>query len=167
MKALHLHLMRELKSPVCKEVEEMLTIEQERSIELPDGGIGYILGDRVIAPFFYKKSCIGRKYDRNVVLTYETTSPWGISYFKLPFGIPCELLHFRREHLHADTFFFKVSDNVELCRASAVNREQGRFELKCPADFAPVFDRHTHLLGFNIGLLKETRLFVHIKEILI
>lgn len=166
MKALHLHLMKEIKSPFCKEVEEMLTIEQERSIELPDGGIGYILGDKVIAPFFYNKTCMGRKYDRNIVLTYEKTSVWGISYFKLPFGIPCELLTFRHEHIHKDTFFFKVSDNVELCRASVVTREQGRFELICPADFSPVFDRHCHLLGFNVGLLKDTRLFINIKEII-
>ena len=167
MKALHLHTVRELVEPFCKEVAEMLTIEQERSIELPNGGIGYILGDRVIAPFFYRESCMGRKYDRNVVLTYETTSCWGISYFKLPFGIPCELLTFRHESIHKDTFFFKVSDDVQLCRGSAITKESGRFELKVPADFCPVFDRHTHLLGFNIGLLKETLIMVRINEILI
>lgn len=166
MKAFYLKPQREIVAPFCKEVEEMLTIESERSIELPNGGIGYILGDRVITPFFYKESCIGRKYDRNIVLTYEKTSVWGISYFKLPFGIPCELLHFRREHIHSDTFFFKVSDDVHLCRGANVQNTRGKFEVNTPADFCPVFDRHAHLVGFNVGLMHDTWLTIKIEEIL-
>lgn len=145
----------------------MLTIEKERSVELPNGGIGYILGNMVIAPFFYKGSCISKKDGHDIVLEFVGTSRWGVSYFNLPFGIPCEPLTFRKEHIHMDTYFFKVSDEIALCKGLAISKEQGKFEINTPAQFCPVFDRHAHLLGFNIGLLHNTLLCVSIHEILV
>lgn len=166
MKALHLIPTHELKPPFTKMIEEMLTVEREHSVIFENGGIGYIIGEMVIAPFFFKESCIVTKDNQKIVLTYKSTSQWGVSYFQLPFKIVCEPLRFRREHIHSDSFFFKVSDDVQLCKGANITKSRGRFEVSVPADFCPVFDRHAHLLGFNIGLLHNTWLMVKIQELL-
>lgn len=155
-----------MSSPYSRELQEMLTVEKERSVLLPHGGVGYILGNMVIAPFFYKGSCISTKDGHDIVLEFVGTSKWGVSYFNLPFGIPCETLRFRKEHIHTDTYFFKVSDEIRLCRGSAISQKEGRFEINTPDQFCPIFDRHAHLLGFSIGLLHNTLVCVTINEIL-
>ena len=166
MKAFHLKSVKEIKPPFCKEIQEMLSVEQERSVNLPSGGIGYILGEQVITPFFYKQDMIAQKDGHDIVLTFVSTSVWGVSYFKLPFPIVCEPLHFRHEPLHRDSFLFKVSDDVQLCKGVNVTKKQGKFEVGVPADFCPVFDRHAHLLGFNVGLLHNMWLTIKVQELI-
>ena len=166
MKAFHIKSTHEIKPPFCKEVTEMLSVEQERSVNLTGGGIGYILGEQVITPFFYKESFVAKKDGHDIVLTYVGTSVWGVSYFNLPFPIVCEPLHFRHESLHSDSFIFKVSDDVQLCKSTKITKEKGKFEVGVPADFCPVFDRHAHLLGFNVGLLRNMWLTVKIQELI-
>lgn len=166
MKAFHIKPVRELKEPFCKEVQEMLLFEQERSMDLPSGGVGYILGEHVITPFFYKESLVAKKCGHDIVLTFVKTSQWGVSYFKLPFPIVCEPVHFRHKPLKSDSFLFKVSDDVQLCKGVNVTKKQGKFEAGVPADFCPVFDRHSHLLGFNVGLLHNMWLTIKIEELL-
>jgi len=170
MKAFHLKAQREIKAPFCKEVAEMLAVEKEHSIELPlpNGviGMGYILGEQVIAPFFYRESLVAKKDGHNIVLTYLGTSPWGVSYFNLPFPIICEPLHFRHEPLHTGTFLFKVSDNVQLCIGVNPSTKKGKFEVGVPADFCPVFDRHAHIIGFNVGMIDQRWLTIKIQELL-
>jgi hypothetical protein len=166
MKCFHLKSQKELKPPFAREVTEMLAIEKEHSINLPFNGIGYIIGDRVLAPFFFKENMTAQKDGHNIVLTYENTSVWGVSYFRLPFPIVCEPLHFRHEHLHKDTFFFKVSDDVQFCKGLNISSTKGKFEVGIPADFCPVFDRHAHLVGMNVGLLHNTWLTIKIEELL-
>ena len=144
----------------------MLTIEKERSVQLPNNGVGYIVGEYVLAPFFYNYSFTALKDGQKLVLTFQAVSALGISYLKLPFPIVCEPLHFRHERIHSDTFFFKVSDDVQLCKGANLSCEKGKFEVGVPADFCPVFDRHTHLLGFNIGLLHKQWVTVKIEELL-
>jgi len=166
MKCFHLKSQKEIKAPFCKEVAEMLIVEKEHSVNLPQNGIGYILGNQVITPFFYKESLVAKKDGHDLVLTYLGTSPWGVSYFNLPFNIICEPLHFRHEHLHADTFFFKVSDDVHLCKGVAISTRKGKFEVGFPSDFCPVFDRHAHLIGFNVGMIDQRWLTIKIGELL-
>lgn len=166
MKAFHLKPQQELRPPFSKTLQEMLFIEGQRSVKFKNGGIGYILGEMVIAPFIYQESCIVLKDEHNLVLTYEGTSNWGVSYFKLPYKIPCEPIHFRKQYLHQDTFFFKVSDTIELCSGIGITEKSGKFEIDKPADFCPVFDRHAHLLGFCIGLLHNKPLAVKIEELI-
>lgn len=166
MKAFHLKPQQELKAPFSKDITEMLFVEQQRSVRFANGGVGYILNEMVIAPFIYRESCIAVKDEQNIVLAYEGTSNWGVSYFKLPFPVPCEPIHFRKEYLHTDSYFFKVSDDVQLCHGVAVVNKSGKFEINMPADFCPVFDRHAHLLGFCIGLLHDKHIAVKIEELL-
>jgi hypothetical protein len=156
----------ELKPPFSREITEMLNIEKEHSINLTQGGIGYIMGGQVLAPFFFKRDMMAQKDGHNVFLTYLKTSDWGVSYFSLPFPIVCEPLHFRHERLQADTFLFKVSDDVQLCKGLNVISKQGKFEVGVPADFCPVFDRHAHIIGMNVGLLHNTWLTIKMEELL-
>jgi hypothetical protein len=144
----------------------MLEVTRERAIELSHGVRGFILGNKVVTPYHYNESFIGQKDGHNIVLTYEKTDRWGVSHFILPFPIPCEPLHFRRESLHKDSYLFRVYRHVTLCSGFAITKGGGDYGLDAPDQFCPVYDRHAHLLGMCTGVFCNKLVFVPIQDLI-
>jgi len=165
MKPYHLKDIRNFLPPYKNELAEMLSVTKERSIELSHGVRGFILGQHVLAPHAFNESLIGEKDGQKIVLTYEKTDKWGVSHFLLPFTIPCEPLHFRHEHIHADSFLFRVYRHVTMCKAYKVSTGSGQYGLDAPDQFCPVFDRHAHLVGLNTGVFCDRLLVIPIQLI--
>jgi hypothetical protein len=163
MKAFHLKDVKTFLPPYKTELAEMLRTTEERSIELSHGVRGFIIGRHVLAPYQYSESFIATKDGFNIVLTYEKTDKWGVSHFLLPYTIPCEPLHFRHEHLHSDTFLFRVYRHVNMCKAYKVINQQGQYGMDAPDQFSPVFDRHCHLVGINTGVFCDRLLCIPIQ----
>lgn len=165
MKPYHLKDIRTYSAPYSKELEEMLSVTRERSIELAFGVRGFILGQHVVAPHSFQKSIIAKKDGNDIVLTFDKTDKWGVTHFLLPFPIPCEPLHFRKSKIRTDTFLFRVYDDVKLCSPFAVNAGKGLYGLDKADQFCPVFDRFGHLIGINSGVFCEQLLCIPIQEI--
>ena len=165
MKAFHLKDTRIFLPPYKGNLEEMLSVTKERSIELSHGVRGFILGNKVVTPYQYKISMIASKDGHDIVLTYEKTDRWGVSHFLLPYPIPCEPLHFRHEKIHKDSYLFRVYTLVTLCHGFAVSDKKGEYRLEQPDQFCPVFDRHGHLIGINTGVYCDKLLCIPIQEL--
>lgn len=165
MKPYHLKDIKTFLPPYKNELAEMLSVTKERSIDLSHGVRGFIMGQKVLAPYQYHESIIGEKDGFKIVLTYEKTDKWGVSHFLLPYPIPCEPLHFRHEHLHPDSFIFRVYRHVTMCKAYKVTQGSGNYGLDAPDQFAPVYDRHAHLIGINTGVFCERLLCIPIQLI--
>lgn len=165
MKAFHLKDVRTYLPPYTRELEDMLSVTHERSVELSHGVRGFILGQKVVTPFQYRESIIASKDGHNIVLTYEKTDKWGVSHFLLPYPIPAEPLHFRHEKIHKDSYLFRVYLQVTLCHAFAVQDQKGSYGLDAPDQFCPVFDRHGHLIGINSGVFCDKLLCIPIQEL--
>jgi hypothetical protein len=165
MKPFHLKEIRMYFPPLSKELEEMLSVTKERSVELSHGVRGFILGQHVLAPHAFQQSCIAKKDGQNIVLTFEKTDNMGVTHFLMPYDIPCEPLHFRHEKIHHDTFLFRVYNQVRLCHPFAVQDGKGEYGLDAPDQFCPVFDRHGHLIGINSGVFCDKLLCIPIQEL--
>lgn len=165
MKPYHLKDLRTYLPPYKRELAEMLHITRERTVILSHGVHGFILGNKVLAPYHYNESVIGSKDGHDIVLTFQKVDKWGISHFLLPFDMPCEPLHFRHEPLHKDSYFFRVYRHVTLCSGFAVENKKGKYGMDAPDQFCPVFDRKVHLLGIVSGVFRGNLLCVPITEI--
>jgi hypothetical protein len=163
MKPYHLKDIKTFLPPYKNEMAEMLSVTQERSIELSHGVRGFIMGQHVLAPHSFHESIIAEKEGHKIVLTYEKTDRWGVSRFLLPYPIPCEPLHFRHEHLHADSFIFRVYRHVTMCKRYKVTTGSGMYGIDAPDQFCPVFDRHAHLIGINSGVFCDRLLCIPIQ----
>jgi hypothetical protein len=166
MKPYYLKDVKTFLPPYKNELAEMLRITQERTIELSHGVRGFIIGQHVLTPYQFNQSFIGTKDGFNIVLTYEKTDKWGVSHFLLPYTIPCEPLHFRHEHIHSDSFIFRVYRHVTMCKAYKVHKQQGQYGMDAPDQFSPVFDRHAHLIGINSGVFCDQLLCIPIQELI-
>ena len=166
MKPYHLKVVRTFLPPYVNELATMLETTKERSLELSHGVRGFILGKHVLAPYQYNQSMIGSKDGHNIVLTYEKTDKWGISWFLLPFDIPVEPLHFRHERIHSDSFLFRVYRHITLCKKFSLQESKGSYGLEAPDQFCPVFDRHSHLIGINSGVFCDRLLCIPIQELI-
>ena len=165
MKPFHLKDIRTFLPPYKDKLEEMLSVTRERSVELSHGVRGFILGQKVLTPYQYSESFIATKDGHNIVLTYEKTNKFGVSYFLLPYPIPVEPLHFRHEPLHNDSFIFRVYRHIIMCKAHKVSSGTGKYGLDAPDQFCPVFDRHSHLIGINSGVFCDKLLCIPIQEL--
>jgi hypothetical protein len=163
MKAFHLKDIKTFIPPYKEYLENLLTITNERSIDLTDGVRGFIVGRHVLAPHAYQESIIASKDGFKIVLTFEKTCNWGVTHYLLPYEIPCEPLHFRHEHIHSDTFFFRVYRHITMCSAFKVMGGKAWYGLNAPDQFCPVFDRHGHLIGMNTGVFGEHLLCIPIQ----
>lgn len=165
MKPFHLKDTRIFVPPYMKDLQEMINTTKERSVDISNGLNGIILGNKVLTPYQFKESFIAKKDDKNLVLTYEKTDKWGISYFLLPNPIPCEPLRFRHKPIHQDTYLFRVWKQVHMCIPFAVSNGKGMYGLDSPDQFTPVFDRHGHLIGINSGVFCDKLLCIPIQEL--
>jgi hypothetical protein len=165
MKPYHLKEVRTFLPPYQKILEDMLSVTRERSIELSHGVRGFIIGQRVIAPYSFQKSFIAKKDGHNIVLTFEKTDRMGVTHFLMPFEIPCEPLRFRHKNIFNDTFLFRVYNRVILCHSFPVRDNKGQYGLDAPDQFCPVFDRHGHLIGINSGVFCDKLLCIPIQEL--
>jgi hypothetical protein len=166
MKPYHLKDIRTFLPPYKQDLQNMLEVTRERSIELSHGVRGFILGNKVITPHAFNQSLIASKDGQKIVLTFEKTCKWGVSHFLLPYPIPCEPLHFRHEKLHKDSYLFRVYRHVTLCSAYPVIAGSGQYGLDAPDQFCPVFDRHAHLIGMNTGVFCDRLLCIPIQAII-
>jgi len=165
MKAFHLNDKRKFLPPYSKELEQMVEVTRERSIDLSHGVVGFILGNKVLAPFAFDQSMIASKDGHDIVITHEKVDKWGISHFLLPYPIVCEPLHFRHKRIRKDTFLFRVYKQVTLSYPFSVEERQGHYGLDSPDQFCPVFDRHAHLIGINNGVFCEKLLCIPIEHL--
>ena len=165
MKAFHLKDVRTFLPPYKPSLATMLEVTKERSVDLSHGIRGFILGNKVLAPHSFQESFVASKDGHNIVLTFEKVDKWGISHFILPFSIPVEPLHFRKERIHKGTYFFRVYRHIMLCSGFAVTARKGMYGLDAPDQFCPVFDRFGHLIGINSGVFCNTLLCIPIQEI--
>jgi hypothetical protein len=163
MKPYHLKDIKTFLPPYKTELAEMLRTTQERSIELSHGVRGFIIGHHVLTPYQYNQSLIGEKDGHKIVLTFEKTNRWGVSQFLLPYEIPCEPLHFRHEHIHADSFLFRVYRHITLCKGFKLIKGNGMYGLDAPDQFGPIYDRHCHLVGINTGVFCNQLLCIPIE----
>ena len=143
----------------------MVKITNERSLELTSGVRGFIIGNKVLTPYQYKKSFVAKKDGKDIVLTFQKTDKWGISHFILPFTVPCDPLSYRKEPLHPDTFMFRVYRHVTLCSPYVITRGKGEYGLDAPDQFCPVFDRHCHIIGIVSGVFCDKLLCIQIQDI--
>lgn len=166
MKPYYLHDIRTYSEPYGKELQEIAFITQQHSVVFDDGLSGFIFGDIVIAPFYKRGDCIVQKDGHAVVLTFQGTNRFGVTLYKLPFSIPVENLAFRHEKVTKDTFLFRACENITLCRAFSMLKLEGRFEITHASHFCPVFDRHAHLIGINVGVFNNERICIPIQLLL-
>lgn len=166
MKPFYLKDIRSYQDGYKAELLSMIETTIERRVHFADGSRGFIIGDFVYAPFHQEKSCVAKKDNKDLVLTFDKIHKFGVAIFKLPFGIPCEPLHFRHAKIHKDTFLFRVFDDVTLCRGFSMLSTKGMFEVRQPDHFCPVFDRFGHLIGINAGIFCGERICMHIQELL-
>jgi hypothetical protein len=165
MKPFHLRDIRTHLPPYKGVLDVILSVTKERSIELAHGVRGFILGQHVVAPHSFRESLIATKEGHKIVLTYEKTDKWGVSHYLLPYQIPCEPLHFRKERLRSDSYLFRVYRHITLCHAFGVTAGSGMYGLDAPDQFCPVFDRHGHLIGINSGVFCDKLLCIPIQEL--
>jgi hypothetical protein len=166
MKPFHLKDVRTFLPPYKRELANMLEVTQARSIDLACGVRGFILGNKVLAPHSFQESILASKDGHKIALTFEKTDKWGVTQFLLPYPIPLEPLHFRKEKLHKDTFLFRVYRHITMCSAYKVVTGSGMYGLDAPDQFCPVFDRHGHLIGINSGVFCDRLLCIPIQEII-
>jgi len=150
----------------CQALTQMREVCQERMVTFESGHIGYIIDSFVIAPFHLSQSCVVQKDGHNIVLSFKGVSNWAIAYYDLPFSIPCEPLLFRQNKILPDTYLFAVNDSVSLCDSFRAKRVEGKLFVDKPQDFCPVFDRHKHIVGMQVGIFNSHPLCVPIKAIL-
>lgn len=165
MKAFHLKDTRTFVPPYMRGLEELVITTKERSVDLAHGVRGFVIGNKVLAPFQFAESIVATKENHKLVLTFEKTDKWGISHFLLPFNLPCEPLHFRHKPLHQDSYLFRVYRHVTLCTPFPVSDKKGKYGLDAPDQFGPVYDRHGHIIGINSGVFCEKLLCIPIQEL--
>ena len=166
MKPYYLKEILTYKESNCTEVQTMIETTSERSILLPCGVRGIIIGATVLAPFYHNKTIVAQKDNKDIVLTFKETNRWGLAVLNLPFNIPCEPLSFRHTKIHKDTFLFWVFDYVTMCRGFSMEEIQGKFEISHPNHFCPVFDRFGHIIGICAGVFRGERVCIPIQALL-
>lgn len=166
MKPFHLRDIRTHLPPYKDVLERILSVTNERSIELACGVRGFILGQHVVAPHSFRESFIAKKDGHNIVLTFEKTDKWGVSRFLMPFPIALEPLHFRHAKIRSDTYLFRVYRHITLCHAYGVTAGSGMYEIDAPDQFCPVFDRHGHIIGINSGVFCKRLLCIPIQQLI-
>jgi len=166
MNPFYLKEVRSYTEPYSKELQSMIDTTQERRVDFADGSRGIIIGEFVYAPFYIDKSCLVKKDDKDIVLTFKGVHKMQVAIFELPFPIIVEPLTFRTKRIQKDSFLFYVFDTVTLCRPFPMTYQQGRFEITKRNHFCPVFDRFGHFIGINAGVFNNERLCIPIQEIL-
>lgn len=166
MKPYYLHDMRSYKPPFGTELQLMTDTTAEHRVVFDDGASGFVFGDIVFAPFYKKGDCIVKKDGHSLVLTYKEMNRFGVVIYKMPFELPCEPLSFRKRKIHKDTFLFRVTNCVTMCRAFPMLYQEGKFEINQPDHFCPVFDRFGHLIGINAGLFCKERICIPVHLLL-
>lgn len=166
MKAFYIKDVNTFLPPYKDVLDRVVTTAKAHFVVFPNGCHGFILGNKVLAPFCYQESVVVQKDGHNIVLTFASVNRWGISIFLLPFDIVTEPIHFRREHIHSDSYLFRVYRHVTMCHPLNMSKGKGRLELNSPDQFCPVYDRHCHLIGLVIGSFKERLVCVDIHAIL-